>query len=93
MSTRRISFKPNNTVTPCPKCGNNTVFDIHSEQCAEDCCDIWATCKCGYNPTSERHLDRIEDTWGSLNDDMCKGAVLYTWNEIIELNQPLNHGR
>lgn len=79
---RSIKYKPNDVITPCPKCGNNTVFTVHSEQCAEDYCEIWAVCKCGYCP-AENGGDRIEDVWGGCDDANCYDAVLYTWNDLI----------
>lgn len=49
----------------------------------EDGCEIWAECKCGYDPTQENTGYRVEDVWGSLNDGNCKDAVEYSWNDII----------
>lgn len=53
MNTRKVKYKPNEFITPCPKCGNNTEFTVYSDYCAEDCCEIWAVCKCGFDPTTE----------------------------------------
>jgi DNA-directed RNA polymerase subunit M/transcription elongation factor TFIIS len=58
---RKINFKPNDVVEKCPKCGNNTAFTIHSQQVAEDYCNVWAVCKCGYDATAEDTGNRIED--------------------------------
>lgn len=88
MSCRSIQFKPNKVIALCPKCQNNTRFVVHSEQCAEDCCNIWAVCKCGYCPTEFDSDAKIEDVWGGCDDDNCKDAIRFTWNEPIEeLNQ------
>jgi len=50
----------------------------------EDGCEIWAQCRCGYDPSSETTMSRIEDVWGSLDDGNCKDAIVYTWNELID---------
>src|SRR4051812_42794165 len=87
MSTRKVTYKPNEYIKPCPECGNNTKFTIHSEQCCEDCCEIWAVCNCGYDLTSYENFgsgNRIEDVWGGCSDDNCKDAIDITWNELIE---------
>ena len=81
---RNIEYKPNKYIKPCPKCGNNTKFKIHSQQVAEDCCDIWAECTCGYDPTAENTLNRLEDVWGGTDDDQCKDAIVFTWNDILQ---------
>jgi hypothetical protein len=83
MAQRKVKYKANEYIKECPKCGNNTEFTIHSDQCSEDCCEIWATCKCGHNPTSENSLNRVEDVWGTLDDGNCRDAIDYTWNEMI----------
>lgn len=84
MSSRKIEVLSSSQVSPCPKCGNKTKFVIHSEQCSEDGCEIWATCTCGYDPSKEPPYDRMEDVWGSLDDSNCINAVCYTWNEPLE---------
>lgn len=84
MGKRKVQFKPTSDIRACPKCGNKTDFTIVSEQVMEDGCEIWAKCKCGYDPSSEDTRSRMEDVWGSLNDDNCKDAIVYTWNELID---------
>lgn len=85
--SRKFKIKENKIITPCPKCGNNTGFVCHSQQVAEDYCNIWAVCKCGYDPT---HYDeagsghRIEDVWGGCSDENCIDAVNISWNDAIE---------
>lgn len=84
---RNIKYKENKFIKPCPKCGNNTDFKIHSEQVMEDGCEIWAECKCGYDPTSYENLGsgyRVEDVWGGTSDDNCQDAITLSWNECIE---------
>lgn len=86
MSTRKIKFKTNEYIKPCPRCGNNTDFTIRSEQCAEDCCEIWATCKCSYDPTSYEEAGtgyRVEDVWGGCTDENCQNAMRFSWNDPI----------
>lgn len=86
MTTRKVKYKPNDIITPCPKCSNNTEFTIKSEQCAEDCCEIWAVCKCGYDPTSHEEAgsgNRVEDVWGGCSDDNCQTAIRFSWTDTI----------
>jgi hypothetical protein len=87
MSSRKVHYKPNDFIKPCPKCGNNTEFTIRSEQCAEDCCEIWAECKCGYDPTHYEESgsgNRVEDVWGGCDDGNCQNAIRFAWNDTIE---------
>lgn len=84
---RSIKYKPNEVISKCPKCQNNTEFTIISEQVAEDGCEIWAVCKCGFDPTNYEELGscyRIESVWGGVEDDDCQDALLNSWNEAIE---------
>ena len=76
-------------VEPCPECGNRTDFKARSSQCAEDACEIWVECECGYDPTAENSLLRLEDVWGTLNKWSCITA-LECWNDAIHLD---NRGR
>ena len=84
MSTRKVKYKPNDFIITCPKCKNNTEFTIRSEQVAEDCCDVWAICKCGYDPTLKNTMNRVEDVWGGVHDDNCQDAICFAWNETLE---------
>jgi ssDNA-binding Zn-finger/Zn-ribbon topoisomerase 1 len=86
MSTRKVKYKPNEYILPCPKCGNNTEFLIHSEQVMEDGCEIWAECKCGHTP-AESWRDRIEDVWGGCSDENCQDAINTTWNDLLNVGQ------
>lgn len=87
MTSRKVKYKTNKFITPCPKCGNNTEFTVKSDYCAEDCCEIWAVCKCGYDPTSEDkgYGNRLEDVWGGVSDGNCQDALTFSWNETLEL--------
>lgn len=87
MATRRVVYKHNEFIEKCPLCGNNTEFTVRSEQVGEDCCEIWAICKCGYCPTIEHPGSRVEDVWGGVDDDNCKDAIVYSWNEPIEMEK------
>lgn len=83
MTTRRVKFKANTSVSVCPKCGNNTEFVIHSRQVAEDCCEVWAQCKCGHEHGSEHNF---EDVMGGVHDENVQVAM-GCWNEAcVETN-------
>jgi len=87
MSSRKVKYKENKYIEPCPKCGNNTEFTVRSEQVCEDGCEIWAVCKCGYDPTSYEESGsgyRVEDVWGGCSDDHCQDAITYSWNDPIQ---------
>ena len=85
MSIRKVKFAANTYISKCPNCGNNTIFVVHSEQVAEDLCDIWAVCGiCAYDPTSNNALNRLEDVWGGVDDDNVKDAINFTWNDLID---------
>jgi hypothetical protein len=78
----QIRLAPNNSIDPCPRCGNNTSFEAHSAQVTEDCCNVWVVCVCGYDPTSDDSGDRYEDVWGALNHTTIMWA-LDCWNSAI----------
>jgi len=61
---RNVEFIENTQITPCPKCGNNTKFKAYSYQVADDCCNVWVKCECGYDPTICKTEYRYEDVWG-----------------------------
>ncbi len=67
---------------PCPQCQNREQFTARSAQCAEDACEIWIECACGFDPTRESGLYRVEDVWGSLDVPNILTA-LEVWNERI----------
>jgi hypothetical protein len=77
-----MKLSPNDTVAKCPKCGNNTEFEANSLQVAEDCCEVWVVCACGFDPTSELSGSRYEDTWGGVDNANIRMA-LDCWNDAI----------
>ena len=78
---RNLTLKPNDKITPCPKCGNNTSFTLRAERCAEDCCETFVVCKCGHEPTGESG-DRYENVWGEC-DNAAAQVALSWWNEAL----------
>lgn len=85
---KKFTLNENTQIEKCPKCGNNTEFVAHAEYCAEDCCEVWVVCKCGYEPTDQLG-HRMEDVWGSLDKDTIHDA-LHVWNdEILELQKTI----
>ncbi|MBF4374503.1 hypothetical protein EAY46_15645 [Vibrio anguillarum] len=79
MGKRR--FQVNKPQNACPKCGNTHAFIGRSEQVAEDLCDIWVECDCGFNPFENNSGYCIESVWGSLDEDFLLMA-LDSWNEL-----------
>lgn len=77
MTERKVRFKETSNVVPCSKCGNKTDFSIISSQVAEDCCEVWARCRCGHEHDSD---ERLEDVWGGVGDDNVVGAI-GCWND------------
>lgn len=69
-------------VTPCPKCGNSTDFVGVAERFVEDCCWCWVECSCGYDPTSTRCDERLEDVMGEVSDRTLP-AMLEIWNDVL----------
>lgn len=69
-------------IKKCPKCSNNTYFKAKVEQVAEDLCNVWVECVCGYDPTSENTSYRYEDIWGELSRDTVDIA-LDCWNDAL----------
>ncbi len=81
-TTRRFTLKPNTTVTPCPRCGNNTRFTGCSVQVAEDCCEVYVVCQCSYDPTERNSIHRFEDVWGGVDDERLM-AALSCWDSAL----------
>jgi hypothetical protein len=79
MSERNIKLKEPGA-KPCPACGNTLEFTIHSQQFSEDCCEVWAVCKCGHRPQS---AEAFEDVMGGCDDDNCIDAINLTWNSEL----------
>jgi len=73
---RKIKLKSG--AEPCPECGNASEFTIHSQQVAEDGCEVYAVCKCGYRPRGAEY----EDVWGGTGDDNCAMAMM-CWNDAV----------
>lgn len=82
MSSRAFKLKPNDSVTPCPRCGNNVAFTCHSQQVAEDCCEVWVVCECGFDPFEGRSGHKLEDAMGGCDGDNCINA-LGCWNTSV----------
>jgi hypothetical protein len=76
----------NKGAEPCPKCKNTKQFTVYSSQVAEDFCEIWAECNCGYRPKG----GEVEDVWGGTSVDNCYDAIA-AWNDAILSLTPLNN--
>lgn len=76
---RAVKFREDANVEPCPKCGNRRAFTIHSQQVAEDLCEVWAVCQCGHE-TPDGY--RYEDVWGGCDDGNVMAAIS-CWNDAI----------
>lgn len=79
---RHFILRENDQVTECPQCGNNREFIGYSRQCAEDACEVYVVCKCGYDPTYGHSSWRFEDVWGGTHDGNMLVA-LDCWNDAI----------
>lgn len=82
MGQKNFELKPNSRIEKCPQCGNNTEFIAHSEQVAEDGCEVWVVCKCGYDPTQYKIGHRLEDVWGTIDRDTI-AIALDVWSDEI----------
>lgn len=80
MSTCKFTISDRASVERCPECGNRTRFTGHSEQVAEDCCEVWVTCVCGLDPHGRG--ERLEDVWGGLTRENLLDA-LRCWNDAV----------
>ena len=70
--------------TPCPKCGNGSIFTAHSQQVCEDGCEVWVECgQCGYDPTIGKPLHRMESVMGGTTDENVIIA-LTCWDDAID---------
>jgi len=90
MTTRRFNLKPNAHVAKCPKCGNNTAFVAHSAQVAEDCCEVWVVCVCGYDPHTWK--DKLESVMGGCDEYNIRDA-LGCWNDVLSPNNRVSGPR
>ena len=80
---RKFRINPRPSIPACPKCGNAAEFVGKAAQVAEDCCEVWVECVCGFDPTAENTGDRVEDVWGSLDNDTLATALAWSWSEPI----------
>ena len=80
---RSFKHKTGEGIEPCPDCKNREQFIGVSQQVAEDCCEVWVTCACGYDATEGRPGDRMEDVWGSLDAGNLYAALESCWNEPL----------
>ncbi|MBP2290740.1 hypothetical protein [Azospirillum rugosum] len=82
MSTTDFTIKAG-SVPACPKCGNQQHFRAHSERVAEDCCEVWVTCRCGHDLTQDDNSERMEDVWGALDRETIINAMRCTWISLL----------
>jgi hypothetical protein len=68
-------------VTACPQCGNLTEFVARSQQIAEDLCETWIECMCGFDPT-RGGPERFESPMGGCSPEYVR-AALQIWNELL----------
>lgn len=80
MGKRTFRHKTGEGIEPCPKCSNRQEFVGHSMQVSEDCCEVWISCKCGFEPGPGH---RMEDVWGSLDTGTLSCALQNCWNQGI----------
>jgi hypothetical protein len=73
-------------VKPCPRCRQETEFVAKSSQCAEDCCEVWIECKCGFDPHALG--EKLEDVWGSLDKQTILEAI-DCWNAAAIHSKPI----
>jgi C4-type Zn-finger protein len=85
MGQKKFTLNENANVQKCPKCGNKTAFIAHSEQVAEDGCEVWIVCKCGYDPTEYKCGHRLEEVWGTIDKDTIAMALTVWDDEILEM--------
>lgn len=83
MGKRAFQLKSADVAEPCPKCGNRQNFVARAAQVAEDCCDVWVTCRCGFDATAEKGAYRLEDVWGSLDPETISMALECSWNDVV----------
>ena len=82
---RKIELSQNDKISRCPECGNNTNFTLHAERCAEDSCETFVVCACGFDPTAAYTSHRYENIWGEIDKEAATVA-LACWNESIAAN-------
>ena len=77
-----VTVKRTDRILKCPKCENNIKFKAKANQVAEDLCNVWVECICGFDPTLENTNYRYEDVWGEMSKDTINLA-LDCWNDGI----------
>jgi hypothetical protein len=82
VTTGRFEVKEPSIVTPCPKCGNRTQFFCHSERVAEDNCNVWVVCVCGFDPTENDTGFRFETPYGGVDKENIQIA-LSCWDDAL----------
>jgi len=78
---REFYHRTGKGVEACPDCKNRQRFIGLSQQVAEDLCEVWVRCICGYDATQGR--DRMEDVMGSLDSANLVCALENCWNEPL----------
>lgn len=83
-TSRKIKLNPDAEfkAMACPQCKNTLEFTIHSEQVCEDGCEVWAVCKCGFDPSEKDTGYRMESVMGGCSDENCIDAI-DCWNYAI----------
>jgi hypothetical protein len=85
MGQTRFNIKNNGSICACPKCLNDKEFICKSRQVAEDCCEVWVECKCGFDPTFGNGMKRLEDVWGERGRGQIVTCLDIWSDEIKEL--------
>lgn len=83
MNIRPFNVAKEASVPPCPQCGNSVEFVARAQQVAEDLCEVWVICACGYDPTREHPDMRLEDVWGTLDNATVTLALQCSWAEPL----------
>lgn len=83
MGKRTFRHQTGEGIEPCPKCTNHQEFVGVTQQVAEDCCEVWIVCKCGYDPSQGNDRYRLEDVWGALDAPTLSCALHNCWNAAI----------
>jgi hypothetical protein len=80
---REFRHRTGEDIEACPSCKNRQHFIGLSQQVAEDLCEVWVRCICGYDATEGRSGDRMEDVMGSLDAGNLVCALENCWNEPL----------
>lgn len=90
MSKRTIKLDAD--TSPCPKCGNTRKFVAHAQQVCEDGCEVWVVCECGFDPTTEKIGERVEDVWGTLDTANIMTAFS-VWDDLVRTTESEGESR